>query len=194
MNPSCVELLFAHDLIRFVMRQHRLTWMPADIVYFYRHTCVTKFTYAIGMAVIEMTDVLKMKIKEKFKYMCENGFTSNRHFEMEMKSSALMEFNNGFQLRKFLAFCGMVIGLAIRFYLIGCSQAPYQAVAVIAEVMMDNKESFREIGGWNALQEESIDILSSNVSSCGCFSRFQIPLFRTQDQRSQLISCRLFRH
>ncbi|GBM03473.1 hypothetical protein AVEN_95376-1 [Araneus ventricosus] len=179
MNPSCVELLFAHDLMRFVMRQHRLTWMPADIVYFYRHTCVTKFTYAIGMAVIEMTDILKLQIKEKFKHMCESGFTSNRHFEMEMKSSALTEFTNGFNLRRFLAFCGMVTGLAVRFYLHGCSQAPYQAVAVIAEVMMDNKGSFKSSGGWDSLQEECIDILTSDYSSCGCFSRFQLPLFKT---------------
>lgn len=178
MNPSCVELLFAHDLMRFVMRQYRLTWVPADIVYFYRHTCVTKFTYAIGMAVIELSDTSKLQIKDKFKHMCEKGFTSNRHFEMEMKSSALAEFSNGFNFRRFLAFCGMVTAMAVRFYLQGCSQAPYQAVAVIAEVMMDNKGSFKSSGGWDAFQEECVDILTRDGSSCGCFSSIKIPLFR----------------
>ncbi|KAF8787085.1 hypothetical protein HNY73_008715 [Argiope bruennichi] len=164
--------------MRFVMREHRLKWVPADIVYFYRQTCLTKFNYAVGLAVIEMSGILRLQMKEKFKHMRETGFTSSKHFEMEMKNSAQREFVGGFNLRRFLVFCGMVTSLAVRFYLHGCSQAPYQAVAVIAEVMTDNKDRFIASGGWDALQAESVVILTGDNSACGCFSFFRLPHIR----------------
>ncbi|GIY05321.1 uncharacterized protein CEXT_98741 [Caerostris extrusa] len=166
MNPSRIEWLFAHDLMNFAMKDRDMFWVPATVVTFYRLTSPTVFTVDVGKVVRKLTISVKVRTKKKFKLIYESGLSTSLQFEMFMRNYALVHFTNEFSSRNFLPFCAFATDFAIRFYKHGAMEAPHHAIALVAEVLTDNKESFVKNGGWFSLQEECNDILESGCCCC----------------------------
>ncbi|GFW06864.1 uncharacterized protein TNCV_3289631 [Trichonephila clavipes] len=153
MGTPLYAMLFAEDLMDFVLKQYEVTWTENDsgIRRFRDRIKKHFFKPEIGLAVCDLISENEVAITSSYYQLIEKGVDGIDDFRYEASITAIFHLKYGYKRLKYLELCALFCGVAGLFFQRGdktfaraVASASSQLLAYIINFSIYDKTVFRE--------------------------------------------------
>lgn len=168
MEDSLVNMLFAEDVIRYVLKCKNIQWFPENEIQIFRDEInLSPFRIEIGKAIIYIMENNSSYIEQCYKNLQQDFIDDRKEFGYHALEAAPLYFEDGYSPESYLAYCALLAGMAFHFDCYPSNGIPDCACELLALVLTSHQLTgeFNKYGGWegiviisNALCEKASEI------------------------------------
>ncbi|GFS75803.1 uncharacterized protein NPIL_344741 [Nephila pilipes] len=154
MEDSMVNMLFAADLVGYILKHKNLEWESTNQIQDFRGELKeSPFKNEIGLAIVLIIESNSSQIEQCYKNLQDDKIQYKEEFGRCALEAAHLYFEDGYSPGSFLGYCAMIVGVTALFNCYPSNRIPDCASEILALVLTSHQLTgeFNKHGGWNGL-------------------------------------------